>query len=128
MPGWPYSTLRNFSIPLDLGFKINEVIKNGKFELVHVNGHHYPISWAAINLLISPSVPVVLSLHGMYALNPGVLGGKSIIEDLFNKSIFSYLLSKSNVVIGGTQQIKEYAEKYAKSTTNFQSFQMVSIQ
>jgi glycosyltransferase involved in cell wall biosynthesis len=119
MPGWPYSTLRNFSIPMDMGFKVNEVIKNGKFDLVHVHGHHYPLSWLAIRSADKHSVPVVLSLHGMYALNPRVLGGKTVMENLFNRSIFSYILSKCTAVIGGTSQIMEYAEKYAKSTTRF---------
>ncbi len=119
LPGWPYSTLRNFSIPLDLGFKVNKTIKTGNYDLVHVHGHHYPISWIAINSAYKHRIPVVLSLHGMYALNPNVLGGKTIIEDLFNKSIFSHIISKSNIVIGGTEQIKGYAERYGKSTTRF---------
>ncbi len=32
-PGWPYSTLRNFSVPLDLGIKINSIIKDGHFDI-----------------------------------------------------------------------------------------------
>lgn len=119
LPGWPYSTLRSFSIPFDLGFQVRRIIENGKFDLIHVHGHHYPICWIAIRYAHKQSLPVVLSLHGMYALNPNVLGGRSIIEDIFNRSIFSYVLSKSNVIIGGTNYIKQYAEKYAKPGSEF---------
>jgi glycosyltransferase involved in cell wall biosynthesis len=47
------------------------------------------------------------------------MGGKSFLEDLFNKSVFAHILSKTNVVISGTFQIKEYAEKYSKTSTKF---------
>jgi len=119
LPGWPYSTLKSFSIPLDLGFRINRLIKNGNYDAIHVHGHHYPIGWMAIKSAFKHKVPVVLSIHGMYALNPNVLGGKTIIEDVFNKFIFKKNLAKSKVVIGGTPQVIEYAKKYGKSTIKF---------
>ncbi|TVP41712.1 glycosyltransferase family 4 protein [Candidatus Nitrosocosmicus arcticus] len=118
-PGWPYSTLRNFSVPLDLGIKINSIIKHGHFDIIHVHGHHYPISWIAIRSAYRYKIPTVLSLHGTYALNPKALGGRSLIEDLFNKYIFRKILSKCNVVIGGTKQIIEYAEKYSTPYNKF---------
>src|SRR3978361_2408009 len=37
LPGWPYSTLRSFSFPLDLGFKIDRFIKKNNFDIVHVH-------------------------------------------------------------------------------------------
>ena len=118
-PGWPYSTLRSFSFPLDLGFKIDRFIKKNNFDIVHVHGHHYPICWLAINSAHKHGIKSILSMHGMYALNPNVLGGKSKIEELFNKYIFSNMLSKTNVVIGGTKQIIDYAKKYEKSIDKF---------
>lgn len=118
-PGWPYSTLRNFSIPIDLGQKINSIIKNGNFDIVHVHGHHYPICWIAISSAYRNKIPTVLSLHGTYALNPKTLGGKSLLEDLFNRYIFRNILSKCNFVIGGTNQIIEYAKNYSSLHNKF---------
>ncbi|HYF98511.1 MAG TPA: glycosyltransferase family 4 protein, partial [Candidatus Saccharimonadales bacterium] len=87
-PGWPYSTLRNFSFPADLGLKINSVINREAYDVVHVHGHHYPLCWAALHFAQKNKIPTVLSVHGTYALNPKKLGGNSAIEDLFNKYIF----------------------------------------
>lgn len=117
--GWPYSTLRNFSFPADIGFKLNSIIKHGGFDIVHVHGHHYPLSWIALYSAHKNKIPTVLSLHGTYALNPKKLGGKSMIEDLFNKYIFKNILLKSNFVTGGTNQIIEYARKYSSSYNKF---------
>lgn len=119
LPGWPYSTLRSFSIPVDLGLKIKSVIRNGDFDIIHVHGHHYPISWMAINYAHKYGVPSILTLHGMYALNPNVLGGKSRIEDLFNKYVFTRILSKINGVIGLTEDITNYAKRLGKDTTKY---------
>jgi glycosyltransferase involved in cell wall biosynthesis len=119
LPGWPYSTLKSFSFPLDMGIKINSIIKHGHFDIVHVHGHHYPICWIAINSAYRHGITTVLSLHGMYALNPNVLGGKSYIEELFNKIIFKNVLSKVTVVIGGTKQIIDYAKRYGPLSNKY---------
>ena len=119
LPGWPYSTLRNFSFPVDMGFKVNSIIKKEVFDVVHVHGHHYPLCWIALYSAHKNKIPTVLSVHGTYALNPTKLGGKSAIEDLFNKHIFKNILLKSNFVIGGTNQIIEYARKYSSSHNKF---------
>lgn len=118
-PGWPYSTLRNFSFPADLGFKLDSIIKRGVYDVIHVHGHHYPLCWIALHCAHKNEVPTVLSLHGTYALNPKNLGGKSRTEDLFNRYIFKNILMKSNIVIGGTTQIVEYARKYSSSNNKF---------
>jgi glycosyltransferase involved in cell wall biosynthesis len=119
LPGWPYSTLRNFSFPADLGYRVNAIIKSGRFDVVHVHGHHYPICWIALYSAHLNKIPTVLSLHGTYALNPTKLGGKSLIEDLFNKYMFKRILRKSDVVIGGTNQVIEYARNYSSPSTTF---------
>lgn len=116
LPGWPYPTLRSFGIPIDLGNKIDSVIKKGSFDIVHVHGHHYPISWFAINSAKKYGVPSVLTLHGMYALNPYVLGGKSKIEDYFNKFVFKKYISKTRAVIGLTDEITNYVKLYGNDT------------
>ncbi len=117
--GWPYSTLRNFSFPADMGYKLDSIIKQGDFDVVHVHGHHYPLCWIALHSAHKNKIPTVLSLHGTYALNPKKLGGKSLIEDLFNKYLFKSILLKSNFVTGGTNQVIEYARKYSSSYNKF---------
>jgi glycosyltransferase involved in cell wall biosynthesis len=118
-PGWPYSTLRNFSFPADMGFKINSIIKHDIFDVVHVHGHHYPLCWIALHSAHKNKIPTVLSLHGTYALDPTKVGGQSTIEDLFNKYIFKKILLKSDFVIGGTNQNIEYTRKYSSSYNRF---------
>jgi len=116
LPGWPYSTMKSVSIPIDFGRKIKSIIKNEKFDIVHVHGHHYPISWMAIDSAKKQGIPVVLTLHGMWSLNPNILGGKSRFEEFFNSNKFRKILKKINVVIGQTSQIVNYAKKYETTT------------
>jgi glycogen(starch) synthase len=119
LPGWPYPTLRSFSFPVDFGSEIDSIIKNGKFDMVHVHGHHYPTSWMGLGAAHKYGIPSVLTMHGMYALNPNQLGGKSLIEDLFNKLVFKRVLSKTSSVIGLTNDITNYAKKFGKKSTNY---------
>jgi glycosyltransferase involved in cell wall biosynthesis len=55
----------------------------------------------------------------MYALNPGVLGGKTKLEMLFNKYIFTRILTRVTSVIGLTKQITEYAMEFGGGSTNY---------
>lgn len=119
LPGWPYPTLRSVSIPIDCGLKIRSIMRNGKFDIIHVHGHHFPITWIALNEARKLGIPSVLTLHGMLALNPNVLGGKSGIEDYFNTHIFSKILSKTNAVVGPTPHITDYARKFGSSSTRY---------
>jgi len=116
LPGWPYSTLKSISIPLDFGRKINSIIQKEKFDIVHVHGHHYPISWMAINSAKKQGMPIILTMHGMWSLNPNTLGGKSRLEEFFNTNKFRKILSKINALIGQTSQIVNYAKKYETTT------------
>ena len=110
--GWPYPTLRRLIIPKDFGLKIQSVIRNGDFDIVHAHGHHYPFSWFAIKSAKKFGIPSVLTIHGMYALNPYVHGGKTKIEDLFNKYFFKKMLYNSTAVIGLTEKIISYAKVF----------------
>jgi glycosyltransferase involved in cell wall biosynthesis len=109
LPGWPYPTLRSIRIPADFGRGLSQLIRSGTFEIIHVHGHHYPLTWLAISSAHKRKIPVVLTLHGMYALRPDVLGGKSRVEDIFNKLVFRRILDASAAVIGLTHQITAYA-------------------
>ncbi len=110
--GWPYPTLRAISFPIDFGTKIKSIMRKGNFDIVHVHGHHYPISWLAINSAHKYGIPLALTLHGMYSLNPNVLEGRSIIEDYFNKLTFKKLLPKVNAIIGLTEKNTNYAKRF----------------
>jgi D-inositol-3-phosphate glycosyltransferase len=119
LPGWPYPTLRSVSIPIDLGLKLNSLIRKGHFDIVHVHGHHYPINWIAINSAYKYGIPTVLSMHGMYALNPKIMGGKTMLEQWLNKHIFTKIVAKTYAIIGQTKQIIDYAKEMGKQSTNY---------
>jgi len=118
-PGWPYSTLKSFSLPIDGGSKLNSLIRNSDFDIVHVHGHHYFLSWKAIKSAAKEGIPTVLTLHGMWALNPKRLGGKSKIEEIFNEYKFKDVLSYTNNIIGLTQNIINYAKKYGNNNSKY---------
>jgi len=111
LPGWPYSTLTSISFPIDFGLKIKSIMKKGNFDIVHVHAQHFPITWFAINAAHKLNLPCVLTSHGMWALNPKVMGGKTRIEDYFNKFVYTKLLKKTNVVIGLTNEIRDFAKQ-----------------
>lgn len=119
LPGWPYPTLRSFGIPKDFGSKIKSIIRNGDFDVVHVHGHHYPFSWLAVKWAKKYEIPVVLTLHGMYALNPNVIGGKTNIEKFLNKYFFKKIFSNINGVIGLTEQITNYSKIFTAPPTRY---------
>ena len=119
LPGWPYPTLRSFGIPVDLGNKIDSIIRKGSFDIVHIHGHHYPVSWFAASSAQKYNIPSILTMHGMYALNPNVLGGKSKIEEYFNKFITRKYISKTRGIIGLTEQITNYAKLYGNNALKY---------
>jgi glycosyltransferase involved in cell wall biosynthesis len=119
LPGWPYPTLRSVSIPVDLGLKLDSLIRKGHFDIVHVHDHHYPINCLAINSAHKYGIPIVLSMHGMYALNPKKLEGKTMLEQWLNKHIFTKILAKTDAIIGQTKQIIDYAKEIGKQTTKY---------
>jgi len=119
LPGWPYPTLRSVGIPKDLGSKIKSVMRNGDFDIVHVHGHHFPFSWFAVKWAKKYEIPIVLTMHGMYALNPNVLEGKSSIENLLNKYFFKKIFSNINAVIGLTGEITNYAKIFTNEPTRY---------
>ena len=119
LPGWPYPTLRSVSIPKDLGSQIKSIIRNGDFDFIHVHGHHYPFSWYAVKSAKKYEIPTVLTLHGMYALNPNVVGGKTRMENLFNKYFFKKTFSNINAVIGLTSQVTKYSKIFTNESAKY---------
>ena len=117
LPGWPYPTLRSVSIPIDLGLKLDSLIRKEHFDIVHVHDHHYPICWLTINSAYKYGIPIVLSMHALYALNPKIMGGKTALEQWLNKHIFTKILSKTDAIIGGTKQVTDYAKEIGKQSS-----------
>jgi len=119
LPGWPYPTLRSVSIPKYFGSEIKSIIRNGDFDLIHVHDPHYPFSWFGVKSAKKYGIPSVLTLHGMYSLNPNVLGGKTMIEQLFNKYFLKRTFSNINAVIGLTEQITNYARIFCNQSGRY---------
>jgi glycosyltransferase involved in cell wall biosynthesis len=115
LPAWPYPTLQSVSIPIDFGYSIHKYIKKIKPNLVHVHGHHYPLSWAGLIISHRQGIPNVLTLHGMYALNPAKVEGRTKFEELFNNTGLKFLLNHTSAVIGLTKRITNYAQRYGKN-------------
>jgi glycosyltransferase involved in cell wall biosynthesis len=115
LPPWPYPTLQSVSIPMDFGYSIHKYMKKIKPDIVHVHGHHYPISWAGLIISNRQGIPNVLTLHGMYALNPAKVEGQTKFEELFNNTVFKMLLSHTSAVIGLTKRITSYAQRFGKN-------------
>lgn len=111
---WPYPTLRSVSIPMNLGYSIDKFMKKVKPDIVHVHGHHYPISWAGLIISKKQKIPNLLTLHGMYALNPMKVEGQTKFEELFNNTVFKFLLNHTSAVIGLTNRITAHAKRYGK--------------
>jgi len=119
LPGWPYSTLKSVSFPIDFGLKIKNILKKGNFDIVQVHAQPYPICWFAIKSASKFNLPCVLTSHGMWALDPNVMGKKTRLENYFNKLVYSRLLKKTNAVIGLTEQITNFAKQMGKKETIF---------
>ena len=117
--GWPYSTLTSVSFPIDFGLKIRSIIKKGNFDIVQVHLQQYPICWFAIQLAHKFDLPCVLTSHGVWALDPNELGRKTRLEDYFNKLVYSRLLKKTDVVIGLTDSVTNFAKQMGKKDTKY---------
>jgi len=104
-------TMKNFRIPFCTSHLSDKIISFDP-DVIHLHGHHYPINWLIAMNRKFRDIPKVLTMHGMYALNPYKEGGKTLIEELFNQSIFRCLLSNVDSVIALTPTIAKYVVKY----------------
>jgi D-inositol-3-phosphate glycosyltransferase len=111
LPAWPYRSMSSMGISYGVGQAIREISEEEHIDIVHVHGHHYPLTWSAIAAAHKLKLPTFLTLHGLYALGPTKPFGSSV-EELFNLSIFKNILNKATAVIGLTPTITSYAKKY----------------
>ena len=111
-PTWPLQTMSSFSIPIGFSKRFLDSVHDFKPDLIHLHGHHYPITWLGAALAHACRLPALLTLHGMYALNPYSPYGKSFPEEIFNRTIFTTLLQICNAVIGLGKAAVEYAQKF----------------
>jgi len=104
-------TMRSFRIPFYSMF-IRDIICPFDPDIIHLHGHHYPINWLVAFDQKLRDIPKVLTVHGMYALNPYNIGGKTIIEEIFNQTLLRSFLSKIDGVIALTRTIAKYISRY----------------
>lgn len=108
---FPFSTLASFRIPRRI-FYVIKAIKQFKPDILHLHGHHYPINWLIGGSPLLKKIPKILTLHGMYALNPNVQGGRTIVEDIFNQTLLRWFLNRLDGIIALTPTIAKYIIKY----------------
>jgi glycosyltransferase involved in cell wall biosynthesis len=109
--GWPYPALSSQGFVLNARRVIRKIACRKSIDLIHAHGHHYYLSWSAIDAARALDIPSVLTLHGLYALNPNSCLAK-IGEEVFNRIIFRRELGKASAIIGLTPSITAYARKY----------------
>lgn len=106
-------TMKSFRIPFYSTF-IRDAIRSFDPDVIHLHGHHYPINWLIAFDQRLDSIPKILTVHGMYALNPYKIGGKTIIEEVFNQIILRPFLSKIDSIIALTRTIASYISRYTR--------------
>lgn len=109
--GWLFPSLSSQGFTFNIRETIAHIVERQKIDVVHAHGHHYYLSWRAIAAARGLAVPSVLTLHGLYALNPTDTLA-NIGEQFFNYTIFRRELGQVAAVIGLTPRITEYARKY----------------
>ena len=97
---------------------IEQIVRKRQIEVIHAHGHHYYLTWRAIDAACRLKVPSVLTMHGLYALSPSDSIAQ-VEEEIFNLTIFKQELKKVSATIGLTQKITKFAKKYGPSTNNY---------
>lgn len=113
-----YPSLSSQGFTLNTKTTIEKIVKEKKIDVIHVHGHHYYLTWRAITVAHALRIPLVLTLHGLFALHPANIIGQTQ-EELFNWTIFRSELKKVNAVIGLTPKITNFAQKYFPSQKLF---------
>lgn len=118
LPRWPYRSLSSVGVAFNAEKTMVGLVKEKDVDVIHAHGHHYPLTWSAINIAHKLSLPSVLTLHGMYALNPTNLLARAM-EEIFNLTVFRRELKKANAVIGLTPTITDFARRYGSSSNTY---------
>jgi glycosyltransferase involved in cell wall biosynthesis len=87
---------------------LSNIVKEFKPELIHIHGHHYPITWLSALIAKSRNIPTLLTVHGMYALTDKA----TLLEEVFNYTLFKYVLHVVNAVIALTPIMASYIRRY----------------
>jgi D-inositol-3-phosphate glycosyltransferase len=116
--GQPYLALASQGITLKNQVTIRRIVERRNIDIIHVHGHHYFINWRAIDISKTLKKPSVLTLHGLYALNPSDSLAE-IGEEIFNYTIFKRELHNVKAVIGLTSVITMYAKKYGPKVNKY---------
>jgi glycosyltransferase involved in cell wall biosynthesis len=112
-----YPPVSNQGFVLNVESKINEILNLKKIDILHAHGHHYYLTWRALNAAEKFGTSAILTLHGLDSLNRCNPLAK-IGEEIFNRTIFRSELKKVSAVIGLTPHITDYAKKYGVSSKN----------
>lgn len=113
-----YPSLSSQGFTLNTKTTIEKIVKEKKIDVIHVHGHHYYLSWRAIAIAHALRAPSVLTIHGLFALNPESFIAR-VIEKTFNYIIFRKELLTVNALIGLTPRITNYAKKYNPAVKNY---------
>ena len=65
-----YPSLSSQGITLNIHGTIKQIITENNIDIIHTHGHHYYLTWKTIAAAKKLKIPSVLTLHGLYALNP----------------------------------------------------------
>jgi len=104
-------TMKSFRIPFYSIF-IRDAICSFDPDVIHLHGHHYPVNWLVAFDQGLSSIPKILTVHGMYVLNPYKIGGMTMIEEIFNQIVLRPFLSKIDCIIALTRSVASYISRY----------------
>lgn len=113
-----YPSLSSQGLSLNIRKTVERLVMEKHIDILHAHGHHYFLTWRAIEAAKSLGIPSVLTLHGLYALHPTDTVAQ-IIEEAFNRTIFKYQLNNVAAIIGLTPRITNYAKRYCTSSKDF---------
>jgi len=110
-PSFPYGSLKSFRIPFNFS-AFGAVMDDFNPHIVHLHGHHYPSTWVSLLEAKRRMLPTVLTMHGLYALDPSKPYGITALEEVFNKVLASRIFKNADLVVGLTNSMVKYAQRY----------------
>lgn len=121
LPGWPYYSLRSFSVPYSFWSLVSQVrglIGRDEVDIVHAQGQKYLYTSMAVRLSRMMKMPTVLTIHGTYGLR--YYGGAArFFEETFNRVVLAQTLRDASAVICCTRLEEGYARQYYDDIKGF---------